>query len=84
MEATPTHLWHLEDPQRYEGFVRATENTDFSPGVGLRSRYAEQETKLGCDHSEEKDFPRAKYADAVGLKAGFAFRCWWETRLRLS
>jgi signal transduction histidine kinase len=73
-EATPTHLWHLEDPQRYEGFVRATENTGFSPWVGLPGRVIRsREPNWVANIPEEKDFLRAKYADAVGLKAGFAF-----------
>jgi two-component system, sensor histidine kinase and response regulator len=73
-EATFTHLWHLEDPERFEGFVEATEDIRFSPGVGLLGQVvAGREPTWIADISKEKDFMRAKQAAAVGIKAGFAF-----------
>jgi signal transduction histidine kinase/DNA-binding response OmpR family regulator/HPt (histidine-containing phosphotransfer) domain-containing protein len=73
-EATFTHLWHLEDPERFEAFVKATENAHLSPGAGLaRHVLASRESTWVADISKEKDFLRTKEAAAVGIKAVFAF-----------
>jgi PAS domain S-box-containing protein len=73
-EATFMHLWHLEDPERFEAFVKATENAHLSPGAGLaRHVLASRESTWVADISKEKDFLRTKEAAAVGIKAVFAF-----------
>ena len=37
-EAVPTSFWHLDDPLKYEPFVRATERTPLASGAGLPGR----------------------------------------------
>ena len=69
-----TSLWHLHDPQRYEPFRVASEAITFARGVGLPGRVYE----LGrpawvADVTKDGNFPRAKVAESVGLRAGFAF-----------
>jgi PAS domain S-box-containing protein len=70
-EAVATNIWHLEDPQRLEGFVRITEGTRFAPGIGLSGRVlASKEPVWIADVTEDPNFP---WAESAGLRAGFAF-----------
>jgi PAS domain S-box-containing protein len=73
-EAVSTDLWHLEDPQRFEAFVEATRSTRFAAGVGLSGRVlASKEPVWIADVTEESNFPRARMAGDMGVRAGFAF-----------
>lgn len=70
----PTELWHLDDPARFEAFCSVTNKTTFDMGVGLPGRVFESgEPAWINDVTRDPNFPRAKLAQNVGLKAGFAF-----------
>ncbi len=72
--AKPDHLWHLEDPPRFEAFVQATDDTLFGPGLGLPGRVqASARPVWVADLGEDALFLRGDQAAAVGLKSGFAF-----------
>ncbi|CAA9460553.1 MAG: diguanylate cyclase/phosphodiesterase (GGDEF & EAL domains) with PAS/PAC sensor(s) [uncultured Rubrobacteraceae bacterium] len=73
-EAVSTSIWHLDDPERFEGFVEATESTHLALGVGLPGRVlASGRADWIQEVMEDKNFPRARQADAVGIRSGFAF-----------
>jgi PAS domain S-box-containing protein len=70
----PTRIWHFGDPGRFEAFRRVTENTAFSSGVGLPGRVlASGEPAWIVDVTRDDNFPRAKLAADIGVKAAFAF-----------
>jgi two-component system, sensor histidine kinase and response regulator len=73
-ETVSTDIWQLEDPRRFEDFVRITEGTRFAPGVGLSGRVlASKEPLWIADVTADPNFPRARGAEDAGLKGGFAF-----------
>jgi len=37
-----TSLWHLDNPQRYEAFRKASEAMTFAPGIGLPGRVLQE------------------------------------------
>ena len=66
-------IWHLADPGRFATFRDITEKTSFAPGVGLPGRvWRSGEPAWIVDVSKDANFPRAKYADDIGVRAGFA------------
>jgi diguanylate cyclase (GGDEF)-like protein len=74
LELTPTTIWHLESPERFEAFRAVTEATRFSPGVGLPGRVLATGTPSWItDVRTDPNFPRAAAAAEVGLRAAFAF-----------
>jgi signal transduction histidine kinase/DNA-binding response OmpR family regulator len=69
-----TSLWHLDDPERYETFRKASEATTFAPGAGLPGRVLEERKPAWIvDVTKDSNFPRSKAAQDTGLRAGFAF-----------
>ena len=73
-ELAPTKLWHLDYPERFATFRRVTEATRFAPGVGLPGRVlVSSEPAWIVDVTKDPNFPRAKLAKGLGIKAGFAF-----------
>jgi PAS domain S-box-containing protein len=73
-ETVSTDLWQLEDPQRFEDFVRVTEGTRFVPGLGLPGRVLESGEPVWITGiSEDSNSPRARTAKDLGVKAAFAF-----------
>ena len=73
-ELLPTTLWHLDEPERFETFRQVTERTSFAAGVGLPGRVFESgEPAWTMDVTQDANFPQAKLADDIGLRAGFAF-----------
>ena len=73
-ELAPTKLWHLDYPERFATFRRVTEATRFAPGVGLPGRVlVSSEPAWIVDVTKDPNFPRAKLAKGLGVKAGFAF-----------
>lgn len=71
---SPTKLWHLEDPERFETFRRVTEGTKFPPGVGLPGRVLATGTPHWItDVRQDPNFPRAKIATDIGVRAAFGF-----------
>ena len=68
-----TGIWHLDDPERFTEFREITEKTTFQSGVGLPGRVmASGEPAWIVDVTKDRNFPRAKLAKDIGLRAGFA------------
>jgi signal transduction histidine kinase len=69
-----TNLWHLDDPERYEPFRKASEAITFALGAGLPGRVLKQRKPAWIvDVTKDANFPRAKGAQDTGVRAGFAF-----------
>ncbi|QPJ60363.1 MAG: GAF domain-containing protein [Candidatus Nitronauta litoralis] len=67
-------IWHVTDNERFAEFRRVTEETVFVPGVGLPGRVFEEKRAMWvADVSKDFNFPRAKLAGEIGVRAGFAF-----------
>ncbi len=70
----PTTIWQLQQPERFETFKRVTEKTNFDPGVGLPGRvFSTGKPAWITDVTKDTNFPRAKLAKDIGVKAGFGF-----------
>ncbi len=73
-ELVPTNLWHLDHPEGFKTFQEVTRKTRFMPGIGLPGRVlASGEPAWITDVTEDPNFPRAKIAQDLGVKAGFGF-----------
>ncbi len=69
----PTDIWHLDDPERFATFRRVTQETSFERGIGLPGRVmASGEPAWIVDVTKDPNFPRAKLAEDIGVRAGFA------------
>ncbi|MGH7902342.1 MAG: GAF domain-containing protein, partial [Thermodesulfobacteriota bacterium] len=70
----PTTIWHIEVPELFETFRRVTEATSFPPGIGLPGRVlASGKPAWIMDVTKDPNFPRAKLATDIGVRAGFGF-----------
>ena len=70
---TPSGIWHLKYPERFETFRDVTEKSQFAPGVGLPGRVlASGKPAWIVDVTKEPNFPRAKLAEEIGVRSGFA------------
>lgn len=70
----PTALWHIRDEAKFAAFKRVTEVTQFMAGRGLPGRvFATKRPAWIRNVVEDPNFPRAKLAKNLGVKAGFAF-----------
>ncbi|HEB72607.1 MAG TPA: PAS domain S-box protein, partial [Nitrospirae bacterium] len=70
----PTDLWRMKKPERFDAFLKVTMESAFPPGVGLPGRvYKSGEPVWIKDVTMDTNFPRAKIAEDIGMKAGFAF-----------
>jgi signal transduction histidine kinase len=70
----PSVIWHLDNPERFDAFKRVTERTTLASGIGLPGRVmASREPAWIPDVNTDANFPRAKLADNIGVKAAFAF-----------
>jgi GAF domain-containing protein len=73
-DLVPTKLWHMDDPMRHEAFRQVTEAMRLAPGVGLPGRVLKTHKPAWIiDARNDPNFPRARAAHDVGLRAGFAF-----------
>ena len=73
-ELAPTAIWHLEDPERFDGFRRVTERTRFSRGVGLPGRVLSSgEPAWIPDVQVDTNFPRNRLAKNIGVRGAFGF-----------
>ena len=69
----PTGIWHLPDAERFAQFREVTEKTEFKSGIGLPGRVmASGKPEWIKDVTKDKNFPRAKQAADIGVRAGFA------------
>tara|TARA_B100000959_G_scaffold286282_1_gene364236 strand:- start:1764 stop:3635 length:1872 start_codon:yes stop_codon:yes gene_type:complete len=70
----PTKIWHLDSPEQFKTFRTITENTPFDSGVGLPGQVlAGRKPTWIKDVTKDSNFPRAKLAKDINVKAGFAF-----------
>ncbi len=73
-ELVSAKIWHLNYPERFETFRRVSESAQFIPGVGLPGRVlAMGKPAWIVDVNKDPNFPRAKIAKDIGVKAGFGF-----------
>ena len=73
-DLTPTTLWFLDDPARFEVFRSVTERTRFAPGRGLPGRVlASGQPAWIVDVTRDANFPRARVATNLGVRGAFAF-----------
>lgn len=70
----PTHIWHLDHPERLESFRQVTQSAPLASADGLPGRvFASGQSAWIKDVSRDPHFARAKLAEDIGVKAGFAF-----------
>jgi signal transduction histidine kinase len=70
----PAKIWFLENPSRFDTFRKISEATPFGPGMGLPGRVlVSKQPEWIIDVTKDTNFPRAKVAENIGVKAGFAF-----------
>ena len=70
----PTEYWHVDRPGQFETFQKITLETPLEEGVGLPGRVlVSGEPAWIIDVTKDSNFPRAKLAQDIGVKAGFAF-----------
>jgi len=70
----PTEYWHVDEPGQFETFQKVTLETPLEEGVGLPGRVlVSGEPAWIIDVTKDSNFPRAKLAQDIGVKAGFAF-----------
>lgn len=70
----PSKIWCLNDPDKFLKFKKVTEKTQFDCGVGLPGRVVETKKPAWIsDVTKDMNFPRAKLADDLGIRAAFAF-----------
>lgn len=73
-QLVPAGIWYLEDPARFSTFRKITEATPFKTGVGLPGRViASGKAAWIIDVTKDPNFPRAKHAQKIDVKAAFAF-----------
>ena len=78
----PTGIWHLEDAKQFESFKKVTEATPLRFGEGLPGRVlASGKADWIIDVSKDKNFPRARQAVEIGVRAGFAFPIFIDTKV---
>lgn len=66
-------IWHLDDPEHFDTFRRISSDATFQRGVGLPGRVFESgEPAWIADVTVDQNFPRAKLAKDIGVRAGFA------------
>ena len=71
---SPTKIWHLDDADRFDTFRRITEATRFPPGAGLPGRVLSTSSPHWItDVTKDTNFPRARIASDIGVRAAFAF-----------
>ncbi len=71
---SPSKIWILKDWTHFDAFRQVTEATKFVPGIGLPGRVlASGKAAWIRDVTKDSNFPRAKLAEQIGVKAGFAF-----------
>ncbi|MCK5431751.1 MAG: PAS domain-containing protein, partial [Gammaproteobacteria bacterium] len=72
-----TKLWHLDKPTEFKIFKKVTEETRFASGIGLPGRVLSSGIpEWVIDVTKDTNFPRAKQAENIGVKAAFCFPVW--------
>ena len=71
---TPTRIWHLVDEKAFAIFRDATEKTSFKKGKGLPGRiWKTRQPAWIVNVHEDKNFPRNKLVEDLGVKGAFGF-----------
>jgi hypothetical protein len=71
---SPSKIWVLREWGQFERFRQVTEATKFGPGGGLPGRVlASGKVAWIKNVTKDPNFPRARLAKEIGVKAGFAF-----------
>ena len=71
---SPSKIWILRDWGHFETFRQVTETTKLVPGEGLPGRVlASGKAAWIKNVTKDPNFPRARLAKEIGVKAGFAF-----------
>ncbi|MBA3545717.1 MAG: GAF domain-containing protein [Nannocystis sp.] len=69
-----TGLWHMDDPEAFVAFRCITEAMPLARGVGLPGRVLASGRALWvADVTKDANFPRARAAIDIGVRAGFGF-----------
>lgn len=72
-ELVSMKIWHQNHPKQFEIFRRVTEKTRFKSGIGLPGRVLDSgKAAWVVDVDMDPNFPRAKVAEDIGIRAGFA------------
>ncbi len=67
----PTKIWNLSDQAKFATFRQVTEVTRLAPNKGLPGRVLTSGKPLWVPNvTEDANFPRAKLAADVGVRAG--------------
>jgi len=70
----PSKIWILKEWTKFDTFRQVTDETKFVPGEGLPGRVlASGKAAWIKDVTKDSNFPRARLAREIGVKAGFAF-----------
>ncbi len=73
-EVASSGLWHLDGPERFETFRKVSEALAFGMGVGLPGRVLAGGAPVWVlDVTKDKNFPRNRLVQNLGLRAAFAF-----------
>ena len=71
---TPSNIWYLGHPTKFEAFRAATLGTPLAPGIGLPGRVAATGRPAWIvDVTCDANFPRAEAGAEVGLRGAFSF-----------
>lgn len=82
VELVSAAIWHIENPERFQAFRKATEAQRFAIGEGLPGRVlADARPAWIVDVVLDPNFPRSKAAQEVGIQSGFAFPMRVETEI---
>ncbi len=67
-------IWHLDDPEAFGVFRGITEAMPLARGIGLPGRvFASGRPLWVVDVTKDANFPRARAATDIGVRAGFGF-----------
>ncbi len=70
----PMDIWHLADPDRFDGFRQATREIRLVRGIGLPGRILDSgQPTWVVDVQADSNFPRARAAADIGVRAAFGF-----------
>ncbi len=70
----PSTVWHLKDEVSFKRFKEITQKTDFEIGIGLPGRVLKTGKPAWIvDVTKDENFPRARLARDINVKAGFGF-----------
>jgi len=70
----PSGIWHLGDHEKFGTFRKITEATRFASGIGLPGRVLSSgKAAWIVDVTQDPNFPRARIAADIGVRAGSAF-----------